>query len=341
MTAASGLKPLGPLPTNVRAAQRTLDELWAQTDIETRAYTGNIIALTTPNHQDRIQEALTGLEGRYAGRQIIAVMQPSSAGRMSIDAQLVPQQGLYIERLTLLANPGQLRGAILPLLRPATVNHVWWASDEPPGGPLLRELTDVADQVIADSLRLDIPPARHYALADLGWSRSASWREGLAQMFDSKDAAAALGEVNHLKVWSGGKNDRVARLFAGWIASTLGWTDFSNVTFVQGDCPRQHGDLCGVELSGKGVLFRLKADGPELVQATAKFTRSAAEMRTSSSNVEQVNRKTSIMVPSMTLAEGLGRVMARPERGNVFEAAWQLARDSMPDTHQSAAPEKP
>lgn len=314
-SAASRLAPLGPLPTNVRGAQRTLDELWAQTDIETRAYTGNIIALTSPQHQDRIQEALTGLEGRYAGRQIIAVMEPAASGRMSIDAQLVPQQGLYIERLTLLANPGQLRGAILPLLRPATVNHVWWASDDPPGGPLLRELADIADQVIADSLRLDIPPARQYALADLGWSRSAAWREALAQLFDSKDAAAVLGRVSQLKVWSGGKNDRAARLYAAWVASTLGWKDLSAVTFVRGDCERQHGDLCGVELSGPGVRFALKASGREAVRSTVKF--------------DHANRQTSMMVPSMTLAEGLGRVMARPERGNVFEAAWTLARASL------------
>ncbi len=315
MTAATKLAPLGPLPTNVRGAQRTLDELWTQTDIETRAYTGNIIALTEPRHQGRIQEALSGLEGRYAGRQIIAVMQPSAAGRMSIDAELVPQKGLYIERLTLLASPSQLRGAVLPLLRPATVNHVWWASDDPPGGPLLRELTEIADQVIADSLRLDIPPARQYALADLGWSRSAAWREALAQVFDSKDAAAVLGAVNHLTVWSGGRNDRAARLFGGWVASTLGWKDLSAVTFVKGDCQRQHGDLCGVELSGPGVSFTLKAEGPELVQTRAKFGR--------------MSRKTEMMVPSMTLAEGLGRVMARPERGNVFEAAWTLARASL------------
>ena len=322
MTTATRLRPLGPLPTTVRGAQRTLDELWAQTDIETRAYTGNIIALTEPQYQGRIEEALTGLDGRYAGRQIIAVMQPpgkqSSGGRMSIDAALVPQQGLYIERLTLLASPQQLRGAILPLLRPATVNHVWWASDDPPGGPLLRELTDIADQVIADSLRLDIPPARHYALADLGWSRSAAWREALAQLFDSKDAANVLGKVNKLNIWSGGKNDRAARLYAAWVASTLGWSDLSAVTFIKGDCQRQHGDLCGVELSGSGVSFTLKAEGPELVKTRAHFGR--------------VNRATEMMVPSMTLAEGLGRVMARPERGSVFEAAWTLARASLDES---------
>jgi glucose-6-phosphate dehydrogenase assembly protein OpcA len=315
-TADYTLAPLGPLPTSVRGAQRTLDELWSQTEIETRAYTGNIIALTTPKFQDRIREALSGLEGRYAGRQIIAVMAPSASGRMSIDAELVPQKGLYIERLTVLASPDQLRGAVLPLLRSATVNHVWWASEQPPTGTLLRELAGVADQVIADSLRLDIPPTFQYALADLGWSRSAAWREALAQLFDSLDAVAVLPQVDHLKVWTGGgSNDRPARLYAAWVASKLGWKDLKAVTFVRGSCQRDHSDLCGVELSGPGVSFLLKADGPELVQTRVRFGK--------------VDRSTTMMVPSMTLAEGLARVMARPERGGTFEDAWTLARASL------------
>lgn len=315
-TAEQTLSPLGPLPTTVRGAQRTLDELWSQTDIETRAYTGNIIALTSPMHQDRVRAALSGLEGRFAGRQIIAVMSAAASGRMSIDAELVPQKGLYIERLTLLASPGQLRGAVLPLLRSATVNHVWWASDEPPAGPLLTELANVADQVIADTLRLDIPPTFQYALADLGWSRSAAWREALAQLFDSLDAVAALPRVNALKVWSDGRNDRPARLYAAWVASKLGWKNLDAVTFVRGSGQRQAGDLCGVELSGPGgVSFLLKADGPELVQTRVRFG--------------SVDRTTSMMVPSMTLAEGLARVMARPERGGTFEDAWTIARASL------------
>ncbi|GGK85831.1 glucose-6-phosphate dehydrogenase assembly protein OpcA [Deinococcus radiotolerans] len=314
MTYATDLKSLGPVDTTVRKAQATLDELWAQTDVETRAYTGNMIALTVKRHLGRVQEALAGLEGRYAGRQIIGVM--DGTDDLTVHAALVPQSGgLYVERLTLEASPEQLQGAILPLIRPATVNHVWWGADSRPEGTLLAELTEIADQVIVDSLTLDVPPSRHYALADLGWSRSAGWREALAQLFDSPDAARQLGRVTHLTVRHAGKKDLPARLFAGFIASTLGWTDLSTVDFRLGRCGRENGDLCGVELRGDGVHFSLKAEQGDIALAACHW--------------DDVQRVTEVTVPSMTLAQGLARVMARPERGEVFERAWALAKETL------------
>ncbi len=305
---------LGPLDTTVRKAQATLDQLWAQTSVETRAYTGNIVALTTRAHLQRIEEALAGLEGRYAGRQIIGVM--DGTDDLKVHASLVEQPGgLYIERLVVGANPEQLQGAILPLLRPATVNHVWWGADSQPTGTLLAELTEVADQIICDSLTLDIPPSRHYALADLGWSRSAGWREALAQIFDSPDAARELPKVDRLSVQYSGDNALPAWLFAGFVASTLGWPDLKNVSVTVGHCQRGRGDLCGVELSGGGVRFALKATTGDNVRAEASFG--------------ETQRHMDINVQPMNLAQGLARVMARPERAEIFEQAWEMARQSM------------
>ncbi|WP_019587012.1 glucose-6-phosphate dehydrogenase assembly protein OpcA [Deinococcus apachensis] len=314
MTTATDLQPLGPVETSVRRAQATLDELWAQTDVETRAYTGNIVALTVKKHLARVEEALAGLEGRYAGRQIIGVMDGTREVRVQVS--LVPQRGgLYIERLRLAADPEQLQGAILPLLRPATVNHVWWGADTRPSGVLLSELTEIADQVIADSLTLDIPPARHYALADLGWSRSAGWREAVAQVFDSPDAARRLPGVTGMTVRYAGHNDLPARLFAGWVADTLGWPDLSHVTFKAARCGRENGDLCGVELAGDGVQFNLSATEQEIVRTHCHWP--------------GMERTTELNVPRLTLAEGLARVMERPERREVFERAWTLAKASL------------
>ena len=313
MTAATD-KTLGPVETTVRKAQLTLDELWAQTNVETRAYTGNIIALTVRGHLERVQEALSGLEGRYAGRQIIGVM--DGTDDLMVHASLVSQRrGTFVERLTIDASVEQLQGAILPLLRPATVNHIWWGSDSRPGGPLLLELTEIADQVIADSLTLDIPPARHYALADLGWSRSAGWREALAQVFDSPDAARQLPKVDHLTVRYAGSKDLPARLYAGFVADTLGWKNLKNVDLKAARCGRENGDLCGVELSGDGVRFTLAAGEGDVARVECVWD---GRKRVSESNV-----------PAMSLAEGLGRVMARPERGEVFERAWKLAKATL------------
>ncbi|CAM3643513.1 glucose-6-phosphate dehydrogenase assembly protein OpcA [Deinococcus frigens] len=305
---------LGPVETTVRKAQVTLDELWSQTNVETRAYTGNIVALTVRKHLERVQETLAGLEGRYAGRQIIGVMDGSDD--LNVHASLVSQhRGTFVERLTLDASADQLQGAILPLLRPATVNHVWWGADTKLQGLLLRELTDIADQVIADSLTLDIPPARHYALADLGWSRSASWREALAQVFDTPDAARQLPLVDRLTVRYAGSKELPARLYAGFIADTLGWKDLRNVEFRAARCGRENGDLCGVELVGDGVHFTLAAGEGETARVEAVW--------------DDKKHITEVNVPRMSLAEGLGRVMARPERGEMFERAWKLAKATL------------
>jgi glucose-6-phosphate dehydrogenase assembly protein OpcA len=325
MAEAVQLKPLGPVHTDVRHVQTSLDALWDASQIETRAYTGNVIALTTSKHLKRVQDALSGLEGRYAGRQIVGVLDGNEL--VGVQVSLVPQKGLYVERVILNANPEQLQGAILPLMRPATVNHVWWAADDAPGGVLLKELTDIADQVIVDSLSLDVPPSAHYALADLSWSRSAGWREAFAQIFDSPDAALQLGNIGSLRVTHAGDNDLAARLFAGWVAHTLGWKDLHRVQFAAGKCERENGDLCEVEMNGRGngtqtVRFALESEGKEMCRVRAEFA--------------GMGRQTEVVIPRMSLSEGLERVMSHPERAAVFEAAWTLAHRSL----NTASPEK-
>ncbi|AFZ65876.1 glucose-6-phosphate dehydrogenase assembly protein OpcA [Deinococcus peraridilitoris] len=305
------LPRLGPVQTGVRRAQHALDDLWSQAEIETRAYTGNIVALTEKKHLRRVAEALERLGGRYAGRQIIGVMDGDES--VEVEASLIPVRSLYVERLVLNANTEQLQGAILPLLRPTTLNHVWWASSAPPGGALLAELAEIADQVIADALSLDLNPDRRYALADLGWARTNGWREVTAQLFDAPDAARRLSSLNRLKVTHAAGNSRPARLFAGWISSKLGWLDLSCVSIESDpDCERENGDLCSVELSGHDAFFALRSGPRFSVRAETRYG--------------QVERKTEMTVLSPSLAEGLGLVMARPGRNENFLDSLAVAR---------------
>lgn len=311
MPQTQDLTLIGPVQTSVRKAQNTLDDLWSQTEIESRAYTGNIIALTEKKHLSRVEEALARLGGRYAGRQIVGVMDGDESVRVS--ASLVPQRGLYVERLVLDANEEQLQGAILPLLRPTTMNHVWWASETPPGGVLLAELAEIADQVIADTLSLGIAVDHRFALADLGWARTSGWREATAQLFDTADAARQLGGLTRLRVTHAGSNSRPARLFAGWVASKLGWLDSSRVT-VEADesSTRENGDLSRVELSGDAAHFALWAEQGFTVHAQVRYG--------------EVEHETKMTVPPLTLGEGLGVVMSQPDHNDNFLDSLQVAR---------------
>ena len=63
------------------------------------------------------------------------------------------------------------------------------------------------------------------------------------------------------------------------------------------------------------MTFSLKAEGGDIALAACHW--------------DDVQRVTEVTVPSMTLAQGLARVMARPERGEVFERAWALAKETL------------
>ncbi len=308
------LKPLGPVVSDVRGAQLALDALWDQTEIESRAYTGNLIALTEKKHLVRVQEALATIGGRYAGRQIVGVMDGDDT--VDVEVSLVPQRGLYVERLVLDANAEQLQGAILPLLRPATMNHLWWASNTPPGGALLQELAEIADQVIADTLALHLHEDVRFALSDLGWARTSVWREATAQLFDAPEAAAQLRRLTRLRVSFAGSNDRPARLFAGWVASKLGWLSAGGVEIApEPGCQRENGDLCGVTLSGpaeNGASFELRGGEGYSVRTTVRYG--------------SVEHSVESSLPPLSLGEGLGQLMARPAQNDNFEDALKVAR---------------
>ena len=67
---------------------------------------------------------------------------------------------------------------------------------------------------------------------------------------------------------------------------------------------------------GQPVRFSLDAE------ATLDVARAVAEWggRT---------RHSEVNVPPMSLADGLAHLMARPERGEVFERAWRLAKETL------------
>ncbi|MFC6616945.1 glucose-6-phosphate dehydrogenase assembly protein OpcA [Deinococcus radiophilus] len=299
-----------PRLTTVRGAEAVIGELWDCLGVQTRAATGNLVALTERAHLDKVEQTLAGLQGRYAGRQIIGVMDGSDA--VEVQVSLVPQEGgLYVERLRLEASEDQLRGAILPLLRPATLNYIWWAAENRPGGPLLAELTELADKVICDSLSLDIPPGRHFALADLSWARLTGWREALAQVFDRPEAAGQLPGLTRLELHYAGHNPLPAELYAGWVADTLRWPGLKNVYIQPGGCDRENGDLCQVTLSGPDVSFTLSVGPGGVVQTVGEWPGGGFEAK--------------VQLRRLPLTAGLAELLADARSHPAFERAWSLA----------------
>ncbi|GHG00999.1 glucose-6-phosphate dehydrogenase [Deinococcus piscis] len=303
---------LEPRLSTVRAAEGTISELWDCLGVQTRAATGNLVALTERMHLKKVEGALAGLQGRYVGRQIIGVLEGSD-DTVEVQVSLVPQEGgRYVERLVLHASEDQLRGAILPLLRPATLNYIWWAAERRPGGPLLTELTELADKVICDSLTLDIRPGRHYALADLGWPRLSGWREALAQLFDRPEGIQQLPGLQALRLTYAGQNPLPAQLYGAWVADTLGWPDLGGVTVESEDCERENGDLCRVELYGGGAHFVLEAGEGGVIHAQAEWAGGGFQ--------------SSLHLRRLPLAAGLAELLADARPHTAFERAWARVR---------------
>ncbi|MBB6099195.1 glucose-6-phosphate dehydrogenase assembly protein OpcA [Deinobacterium chartae] len=306
-------KTLGPERSDPRRAAKTLEGLWQQAGVELRIRTGTIVAVTTQPFAERVSAALARLSGRHAGRQILAVIAPD--GDLEMDVSLLPQKNRYVERFDLRGTPRQLQGTILPLLS-GPLTHVWWACDDPPRGPLFDALAELADQVIADALTLEMRPDRRFALADLSWAHTAPWRELTATLFDAPDAARELGNLEGATVeYADGKRGPLAaRLYAGWLASRLGWKDASRIKIRAAKHPtRPHGEIVAVNLRSEDARFRIEALEGHCATASAELPGTPARSQT-------------VILNAWDLPELLGYVMDAPEQNRIFEEALSVAR---------------
>jgi glucose-6-phosphate dehydrogenase assembly protein OpcA len=100
--------------------------------------------------------------------------------------------------------------------------------------PILADaLAPMADRFIVDTRTTPLArvasiaaSARGY-LADLGWIESFPWRELTARFFDDPTTRPMLTAISRVEIRHGWRADGAtatdARLYAGWLASRLGW----------------------------------------------------------------------------------------------------------------------
>jgi glucose-6-phosphate dehydrogenase assembly protein OpcA len=130
----------------------------------------------------------------------------------------------------------RLPGAVLPLLLTDVPVFMWWQSRRPFGQPLLRDLAPALDRLIVDSFTFartaqgiaEIQHAiadPHFAaiVSDLSWARLAPWRYLTAQIFDAAPMRPYLQRLREVQVQYYAGPPVLAWLYAGWLASRLGW----------------------------------------------------------------------------------------------------------------------
>lgn len=212
-----------------------------------RASTLNLIVWADSTNQfHRAEQVIPQILSHHPSRAILAFVNPDQKSdrveaAISAYCQISGSDGkqLCCEQITLETGPageGNLPGAILPLLLPGLPVNLWWASQSTLRPEKSPGLYQAIDRVIVESaesvaslvsfgqwidriIRLSLD----MNVSDLRWARLTTWRESLANFFDSS-REEIWDRIDHLTLTHTGTHDPTsAWLLAGWLISRLGW----------------------------------------------------------------------------------------------------------------------
>jgi glucose-6-phosphate dehydrogenase assembly protein OpcA len=211
---------------------------------------------------DRIVRCLLDLGVRHPSRAIVLVPQ-RGLGLQPLDARISTHchdaigdgERVCYEEVVLTVRgeaAEHLSGIVAPLLIHDLPTHVWWPGDPPFKDPVFDQLVEMGDRVLFDSSDFGdllgglrrLSSLRHASgVGDLTWERLSWWQELTAQFFDAPRFRRYLPNLSRLLIRyavastdespSGSDADESAPgvtspmaqalLYAGWIATRLGW----------------------------------------------------------------------------------------------------------------------
>ena len=212
---------------------------------------------------DRVVQTLMGLGVRHPSRAIILVPEPGSGdrpidARISTHCNDMAGGGdrVCYEEVVLTVRgdaAAHLSGVVAPLLIHDLPTSVWWPGDPPFADAVFDQLVEMGDHLIVDSsdfgdllggMRRLANVRRRSGVGDLAWERLRWWHELTAQFFDAPRFRRYLPNLSRLHIRyavappasrpdSDDHDDDVAPgvsapmtqalLYAGWIATRLGW----------------------------------------------------------------------------------------------------------------------
>ncbi len=232
-----------------------------------RASVLNLIVLVVDDAAaDRVVGTLVALGVRHPSRAIVLVPD-HSAGEQSIDARISTHchvgaddgERVCCEEVVLAVHgeaAGHLAGIVSPLLIHDLPTHVWWPGDPPFRDPAFNQVVELGDRVLIDSadfsdlgagMRRIASLRRESGVGDLSWERLSWWQELTAQFFDARRFRRYLPNLSRLLIRyavapSAASDEDAATsatevaspmaqplLYAGWIATRLGWKRYRTV----------------------------------------------------------------------------------------------------------------
>jgi glucose-6-phosphate dehydrogenase assembly protein OpcA len=215
-----------------------------------RASVLNLIVLVVDDAAaDRVVSTLVDLGVRHPSRAIVLVPDQGSEAE-SIDARISTHchaasgggDRVCCEEVVVAVRgeaAGHLSGIVSPLLIHDLPTHVWWPGDPPFRDPIFDQVVELGDRVLVDSadfgdlaagLRRIAGLRRQSGVGDLSWERISWWQELTAQFFDARRFRRYLPNLSRLLIRYAAAPDTdvaapmsQALLYAGWIATRLGW----------------------------------------------------------------------------------------------------------------------
>jgi glucose-6-phosphate dehydrogenase assembly protein OpcA len=293
MMEASGVHTLPAIlrPVGLDAIEKELDNLWRDANLRVAATAGHAIArnsvltLVVFTHSradaEQLMNALHALTTLHPSRSIFLAADaqtPGDAIAASIATRLGEDGSGYGEDILVEAQAGGARhlpGVVLPLIVSGLPSFLWWTGEPPWHSELFEALVDGSDRLIVDTSEMsriersvaaleDLQRRKgaRCAISDTSWTAQGPWREIVAQFFDNLSVRPYLGGVERVTIeYAAGDEDvptnsSQAYLFAGWLASRLGWrVHQSQGTGV--DASRQHtlrdgdGHLVNLEINAR------------------------------------------------------------------------------------------
>ncbi len=197
-----------------------------------------------------LHDAIIGLTGQHPSRAIIlADGMSGDLATVEIRAHNLDGTGAVGSEIITLpvpeGNRRNLAALVTPLLLTDMPIFVWWSGGLPTRDDTLFSLLEVGDYSIFDSADFDNPSedlvrladlmvkrrqrqVTHAAFNDFNWTRIKPWRELTAQCFDPEGRGVFLRSLDRVNIEYAVESGEdacpfQAYLFAGWLASRLGW----------------------------------------------------------------------------------------------------------------------
>jgi glucose-6-phosphate dehydrogenase assembly protein OpcA len=283
--------PVGLHAVGLDAVEKELDNLWRDANTRVAVSAGHAIArnsvltlvVFTQRREDAEQllNALHALTGVHPSRSIFVSADPRNHGealQASIATRISDDAASFGEDILIEAQSGaerHLPGAVLPLIVSGLPSYLWWTGEPPWSTELFEALVDGCDRLIVDTSEMphverslsaleDLQRRKgaRCAISDTSWTAQGPWREILAQFFDSAEVRPYLDAVERVTIeYAAGEEDTPANasqayLYAGWLASRLGWRVHQSL-FTGVDASRQHtlrdaaGHLISLEVNAR------------------------------------------------------------------------------------------